>query len=93
MCNCNLWDSLSLHLLEGISNEKPSNLTAVKRRVAEKGGGPDENGEAELVFKCKYFEKEKEKEGLQGHYSKGGNFLFLNKEQMQHIVSPRGETS
>lgn len=85
-----MWDSLSLHLLKGISNGKPGNFTALKIRVAEGGGGPDENGEAELVFKCKYFEKEKE--GLQGHYRKGGNFLFLNKEQTQNIASPCGET-
>lgn len=46
---------MSLNLLKDISNGKPSNFTAVKIRVAEGGGGPDENGETELSVQMKIF--------------------------------------
>lgn len=47
-------------------------------------GGDRIRVERQLVFKCKYFQKEKA--CLQGHYSKGGDFFFWMKRRWSTLV-------
>lgn len=65
---------LSLSLFKVISIGKPKNFTAAKIRVEGEGSEQEESRESELVFKCKYFEKENT--GLRGHIGKVEIFSF-----------------